>query len=144
MTHIKNKCYFNIFSWMKCICSLCSNSGQMRLSLSHWWWVGIDLGETWHKHYKDVIMGAMASQISSLTIFYSTVYSGADQSKHQSSVSLALVWGIHRWLVNSPHKWPVTRKMFPFLDVIMKQKTTDHWIIDNKPVNKVCDSICHH
>ena len=63
-------------------------------------------------------MGAMASQITSLTIVYSTV-SGADQSKHQSSASLAFVWGIHRGPVNSPHKWPVTRKMFPFDDVIM-------------------------
>ena len=40
---------------------------------------------------------------------------GADQRKHQSSASLALVWGP----VNCPHKWPVTRKMFPFDDVIM-------------------------
>ena len=47
-------------------------------------------------HYNDVIMGAMASQITSLTIVYSTVYSGADQRKHQSSASLAFVWGIHR------------------------------------------------
>ena len=64
-------------------------------------------------------MGTMASQITSLTIVYSTVYSGADQSKHQSSVSLAFVKGIHRWPVNSPHKEPVTRKMFTFDDVIM-------------------------
>ena len=35
-------------------------------------------------------------------------------------MSLAFVWGIHRWPVNSSHKWPVTRKMFPFDDVIMK------------------------
>ena len=64
-------------------------------------------------------MSTIASQITSLTIVYSTVYSGADQSKHQSSASLAFVWGIHRGPVNSPHKWPVTRKMFPFDDVIM-------------------------
>ena len=64
-------------------------------------------------------MGAIASQITSLTIVYSTVYSDADQRKHQSSASLAFVWGIHRGPVNSPHKWPVTRKMFPFDDVIM-------------------------
>ena len=60
-------------------------------------------------HYGDVTMGAMASQITSLTIVYPTVYSGADQRKHQSSSSLAFVRGIHRWPVNSPHKWPVTR-----------------------------------
>ena len=70
-------------------------------------------------HYDDVIMSTMASEITSLTIVYSTVYSGADQSKHQSSASLAFVWGIHRGPVNSPHKWPVTRKMFPFDDVII-------------------------
>ena len=70
-------------------------------------------------HYNDVIKGAMVSQIASLTIVYSTVYSGVDQQKHQSSASLAFVWGIHRWPVNSPHKRPVTRKMFPFDDVIM-------------------------
>ena len=61
-------------------------------------------------HYNDVIMNAMASQITSLTIVYSTVYSGADQRKHHSSASLAFVRGIHRWPVNSPHKWPVSRK----------------------------------
>ena len=66
-----------------------------------------------------VIMGAIASQITSLTIVYSIVYSDADQRKHQSSASLAFVRGIHRGPVNSPHKWPVTRKMFPFDDVIM-------------------------
>ena len=70
-------------------------------------------------HFDDVIMDAVASQITNLTIVYSTVYSGADQSKHQSSASLAFVWGNHRGPVNSPHKWPVTRKMFPFGDVII-------------------------
>ena len=71
------------------------------------------------RHYTDVIMGAITSQISSLTIVYSTVYSDADQRKHQSSASRAFVWGIHRWPVNSPRKWPVTQKMVPFDDVIM-------------------------
>ena len=70
-------------------------------------------------HYGDVIMGEIASQIASLAIVYSTVYSEADQRKHQSIASLAFVRGIHRSPVNSPHKWPVTRKMFPFDDVIM-------------------------
>ena len=71
-------------------------------------------------HYNDVIMSAMACQITSLTIVYSTVYSGAERRKHQSSVSLAFVRGIHRRPVNSLHKWPVMRKMFPFHDVIME------------------------
>ena len=77
--------------------------------------------ENFRQHWNGVIMGAMASQTTSLTIVYSTVYSGADQRKHHSSASLAFVRGIHRWPVNSPHKWPVTRKMFPFDDVIVNE-----------------------
>ena len=71
-------------------------------------------------HYNDIIMGAMVSQITNLTVVYSTVYSGADQRNHQSSASLAFVRGIYRRPVNSPHKWPVTQKMFPYDDVIMQ------------------------
>ena len=48
------------------------------------------------KHYDAVIMTTIASQITSLTVVYSTVYSDADQRKHQSSASLAFGWGIHR------------------------------------------------
>ena len=70
-------------------------------------------------HYCDIIMTAMASQITSLTIVYSTVYSGAGQRKHQSSTSLAFVRGIHLWPAKFPHKGPVTRKMCRFDDVIM-------------------------
>ena len=73
-------------------------------------------------HYSDVMMGAIASQITSFRIVCSTVYSDADQRKHQSSASLAFVRGIHRRPVNFPHKWPVTRKMFPFDDVIMQYR----------------------
>ena len=61
-------------------------------------------------HYNDVIISAMTSQITSLAIVYSTVYSGADQRKHQSSASLEFVRGIHRWPMNAPHKGQVTRK----------------------------------
>ena len=50
-------------------------------------------------------------------------YSGPDQRKHQSSASLAFVWGIHRGPMNSPHKWSVTREMFPLDDVIMHTLT---------------------
>ena len=61
-------------------------------------------------------MGVMASQNTSLTFVYSTVYSGADQRKHHSPAPLAFVRGIHRV---TGHKWPVTRKMFPFDNIIM-------------------------
>ena len=62
-------------------------------------------------HYNDILMGVAASQITGITIVYLIVSSGADQRKHHSSVSLAFVWGIHRWPVNSPLKGPVTRNM---------------------------------
>ena len=70
-------------------------------------------------------MDIIAFQITSFTIVYSIVYSGTDQRKHQSSASLAFVQGIHRGPVNSPHKGPVTRKIFPFDDVIMKRRFQD-------------------
>ena len=83
-------------------------------------------------------MGAMASQITSVSSVYSTVCSGVDQWKYQSSASLAFVRGIYGWPVNSPHKGPVTRKMFPFDDVIIillittlchkGGKCDDYWI----------------
>ena len=79
-----------------------------------------------YTHYSDVIISTMAYQITSLTIVYSTVYSGTDQRKHQSSASLAFVRGIHRWAVTGDrHKRPVTRKKLPFHDVILHQ--TLHW-----------------
>ena len=86
-------------------------------------------------HYNDVKMSAMASQMTSLTIVYSTVYSGADQRKHQGSASLAFVRGIP---VNSPHKGPVTRKMFPFDDVIMLWERTMNRELKRHPIS------CHH
>ena len=73
-------------------------------------------------------------QITSLTIVYSTVYSDADQRKYQSSASLAFLRGIHRRLVNSPHEWPVTRKMFPFDDVIMSGGHVE-WLYDGLEID---------
>ena len=103
-----------------------------------WTWMWLCLKKS---HYKDVIMGVIASQITSLTVVYSTVYSGADLRQHRCSASVTFVRGIHRWPVNSSHKWPVTRKMFPFDDAIMvvKNPITDfrtvcsHWNIINFP-----------
>ena len=73
-------------------------------------------------HYNDGIMSAMASQITGDSIVCSTVGSGADRRKHQSSASLACVRGINRWSMNSPHKRPVTRKMVPFDDAQHKSE----------------------
>ena len=93
-------------------------------------------------------MSMTASQITSLTIVYSTVYSDSDQRKHQSSASLAFVWGIHRGPVNSPHKWPVTRKMFPFDDVIMGCRVSralwfasSNWSFRTSPATSVQRSV---
>ena len=88
-------------------------------------------------HYCDVIMNTVASQITSLTIVYLTVNSDIDQRKHQSSASLAFVRRIHRRPVNSPHKGPVTRKMFPFDDVIMGCLSWDPSVAEVLPSNLV-------
>ena len=69
-------------------------------------------------HSSDVIMEALASQISDDSIVCSTVGSGADQRRHQSSASLAFVRGLNGWPVKSSHKGPVTWKMLAFDDVI--------------------------
>ena len=73
------------------------------------------------------MMSMIVSQITSLMSVYSTVYSGAVQSKHQSSASQAFVRGIHRWPVNSPHNGPVTRKMLPFDDIMITQTAHVRW-----------------
>ena len=70
-------------------------------------------------HYSDIITSPMTYQITGVSMVYSTVCSGEDQRKHQSSVSLAFVRGIHWSPVNSPHKRTVTRKVFSIDDVIM-------------------------
>ena len=104
----------------------------MRILLTSCWWIRRVReyviywpGQQRPSHYNDVIMGGLGSRNTSLTIVYSTVYSGANQRKYQSSTSLAFVRGIHRGPVNSPHKWPVTRKMSPFDDVIMDWRRLD-------------------
>ena len=70
-------------------------------------------------HYTGVTMSATASQITDNATVCSTDCPGAHQRKHQSSAPLAFVRGIHRWPVDSPHKWPVTRKMFPYDGVVI-------------------------
>ena len=100
-------------SGVECDCDVLSSADSQIVS------VGTCLRHYLWQHYNDVIMGTVVSQVTSLTIVYSTIYSDADQRKHQSSTSLAFVQGIHRGPVNYPHKWPVTRKMFSFDDVII-------------------------
>ena len=91
--------------------------------------------EIWH--YSAVIMGAMASQITGVSSVYSTAYSGVDQRKHQSSSSLAFVRVIHRWPVNSRHKGPVTRRMLPFDDVIIRTDILLSGVADFFDRNKI-------
>ena len=105
--------------------AFCATGSLLVGSTGHRWISPVSGGSS-PVHYSDVIMGMIASRITSLTIVYSTIYSDADQRKHQSFASLAFVLGIHRGPVNSPHKWPVTRKMFPFDDVIMGESFLAH------------------
>ena len=73
-----------------------------------------------HLHYDDVTMSKMASEITSVSIVYWNICSNVDQRKRQSSASLAFGGAIHRWPGNYSHKGPVTRKIFPFDDVLMR------------------------
>ena len=111
------KCQFNFF------CQLYWPLVKLPaiFSVEQSWVVNCGMRNAYHS---DVIMSATASQITGISIVYSKVCSGADQRKHQSPASLAFVRGIHRWPVNSPHKGSVTRKMFPFDDVIMLTRWT--------------------
>ena len=70
-------------------------------------------------HYNDAIMGRWRLKSPAGPVFTHPFIRAQTKEKHQSSALLAFVWGIHPGPANSPHKWPVTRKMFPFDDVIM-------------------------
>ena len=85
----------------------------------------------WEIHHSDVIMSEMTSQIISASIVCS-VCSGADRIKHQSCASLPFVRGIRRWPGDSPHKEPVTQKMFLLDDVIMQPQNLTARVIVNK------------
>ena len=71
-------------------------------------------------HYSDVTMRLMTSSINIVSSICSTICFGGHQRKHQKSASLVFMRGIHRWPVDSPHKGPITRKMFRFDDVLVK------------------------
>ena len=75
-------------------------------------------GINWY-HNNGVTMSAVMSQITGMSTVCSVACSSAHQRKHQRSASLAFVRGNHRWPVDSPHKEPVTLKMFPYSDIIM-------------------------
>ena len=136
-------------SWENQMNTMATNAmAPSRSSATMVWIMGdtrTESSECWEitEHYSEVIMGMMVSQIACLVIVYSTIYTGTDQRKHQSSMSLAFVRGIHRWPVNSPHKWPVTRKMFPFDDIIMKSKYIFIFTTINSTWQVLKDSIGH-
>ena len=64
-----------------------------RLAVMGYWWLWTKTSASKSTHYNDVIMSSLPSQITSLAIVYSAVYSRTDQRKHQSSASLALCVG---------------------------------------------------
>ena len=120
-------------SWLTPLCCI----AEIAITMGGWFLFLFHILRKYIPHYNDDIMDEMAPQIASLPIVYSTVYSGADQRKHQNSASLAFVRGIHRWSVNSCHKWPVTRKTFPFDDgswLITVITVTTSWTL----VNRAC------
>ena len=95
-------------------------SRQLLITFCLPWHIRFQSSYICFSYYSDVTMGAMASQIISLPIVNPSVNSGADQRKTSKLRFACFVRGINRGPVNSPHKWPVTRKMFAFDYVIMK------------------------
>ena len=126
MSFWKSAC-IQIPSWKSLHCILITNSpkiilmlplkiGQCRLIQ----WLGPEHA-IHHYYYNNDKMNKMASQNTGVSIVCSTICSGTDQRKHQSSsASLAFVRGSHRWPVNCQHNGPVTRKMFPFDPVMTR------------------------
>ena len=133
-------CKQNILHYVKLTDHLSSINHKMDQHAWGKWLIDI-IKCQWTSHYSDVIMGVMASQITSLTFIYSSVYSGANQRQHQSSVSLAFVRGIHRWPANSPHKGPVTPKMFPFDDVIMHLQAWSSFVMNTLSAEPLFDAM---
>ena len=88
-------------------------------------------------HYNDVIMGTMTSQITSLTIAYSTVYSGADQRKHQSSASLAFVRGIHWWKTSNAENVSIWWRHHELIAQLLKISDTVRKAISEHSVSLV-------
>ena len=87
-------------------------------------WIGNYGCQKWHHHLKfnsSWLLGQLDQYVLFflfgyvLATVFSTIFSGNHQRKHQRSVSLAFVMGMHQWPVDSPHKGPVTRKMFLFV-----------------------------
>ena len=117
---VKSALKSNNFRSRKLICKdHLQNVGHFVQVSKCWWKFSVSLQGGDESNYSDVIMSAMMLRITGASIVCSTVGSGADERKHQSSASLAFVFGIHRWPVNSPHKGPVARKMSLFDDIIM-------------------------
>ena len=110
-----------IISTRKCNCSkyIPNKHSSLLCNAFKFEWSQIKTSHTFHCHCSDVIMNAMASQITGFSIVYSTLCLGADHWNNQSSASLAFVRGIPRWLANSPHKGQETQRMVPLDDVIM-------------------------
>ena len=121
------RCVKCAFPPLVCVNVITTSLRQVSWDVEFWPVLRAGATQSWddtvrRTHYNDVIMRAMASQFTGVSVVYSTTCSGEAQRKHQSSASLPFVRGIHRWPMNYPHKWPVTRKMFPFVDVIMSSR----------------------
>ena len=108
-------------------------------SKRHWWLYVMK----WHYLYLTVTslwaQWRLQSPASRLVTLFFTLFRRRS-NKHQSSASLAFVEGTHRWLVNFPRKWPVTRKIFPFDDVSLSYNSvywntevkTDQWVLQTE------------
>ena len=88
------------------------------------------------RHYSDVIISAMSSEIIGVSMLYPPACSAPDQRMYQSSASFAFVRVIHRCPVDSPHKGPITRKIIPLHDVIMRRGELWHDYSNRRKKNR--------
>ena len=105
-THVTNviphwpRSYFYYLIHCALYCNICGWLEAARLYVRIFWSFAISHGVDSYTntcyHYSGVIMNARASQITSVSIVHPTVYSGANQRKHESSASMTFVRGIPR------------------------------------------------
>ena len=128
-------CRYALWKCKQVMAFLCGSLPLENLmnAIGSWCWPYFDVHNFIPWHCSDVILSSLASQITGVSIVYSTVCSCVDHRIRHSSASLAFMRRIHRWPVNCPHKGPVTRKMFPFDDVTRFRCSSSYAMMSSRP-----------
>ena len=142
---VASGCFFNYVTGISAIWmhaeAYCSPYDEKGGEINMYWFYSCLSSKV--DHYSDVIMSAMASQITAVSNVCSTVCSGVDQRKHQSSVSLVIVRGMHRWPVDSLYKDQWLGKCFRLMTSLWTATSFATKVAGNSPsdwhVNVKCN-----